>query len=491
MTDMTPRQPQYRSLYWTDTILNLQETLLELDLDEPLYIVGGAVRDAFLQKPVKDLDLATPTQSIAIARKIANACDGDIFVLDDERGVARVLLEIADPLEDTPTKLTLDIAAFRGDDLESDLMERDFTVNAMACDLLGDLSLFIDPHNAEKDATQKVIRRCSAHAIQEDPIRALRAIRQSTQLGFRIEPQTTADIRTYGAQLIETSDERIRDEFMTLLALDHASTALRVTDALGLLELILPNIALLKDKPLPEPHVFTAWKQALATVEKLGGMLKTISYRRDDSTAASFAYGMLAMQLDRFRAELNQHVSKTWANDRQHRGLLTLGALLHRLPDADTVAGHTADNLRLSNAEKKQLTTMVRHYAQTQTLDYEDNLAQHRFWFIAGEQGIDAILLGLADYLATYDNTLSQDDWLLQIERALMMLFAYYQQQDTVVNPPMLINGNDIMTALDVSGGPHIGEVLTAIREGQVTGVLTTREEALLLAQDYLSDKTQ
>ncbi|MEL6310148.1 MAG: hypothetical protein AAFQ52_18565 [Chloroflexota bacterium] len=488
MPDMTPRQPQFRSLYWTDTVLDLAELLATLNLTEPLYIVGGAVRDAFLQKPVKDLDLATPTQSISIGRQIANAANGDVFVLDDERSVARVLLDVTDPMTGEQSKLTLDIAAFRGADLEADLYGRDFTVNAMAVDLLGDLSLLIDPLNGEKDATQKVIRRCSPQAIEEDPIRALRAIRQSTQLGFKIEPQTVADMRIHGTKLIDTSMERIRDEFITLLALDRAGIAIKVMDTLGYLSLILPQISELKDKPLPEPHVFTGWKQALVTVEKLLGLLVTISYRRDDSTAASFAYGMLAMQLDRFRAELNTHTDKSWANDRPHRALLVLGCLLHRVDDSINVTGEVAESLRLSNPEKKQLVAMVRYFEDSQSVDYKDPLAQHRFWYKADELGIDAILLGLADYLATYGNLLDQDAWLIQIERALMMLFAFYEQYDTVVNPPLLVNGNDLMETLDLTGGPIIGDMLTAIREGQVTGDISKPADAIATAKQYLAD---
>src|SRR5690606_18615762 len=184
-------------------ILDIQDKLLELNLNVSLYIIGGAVRDAFLHFPVKDIDLATPTDSIKTARKIANAFNGDMFVMDMERGIARVLIDTDE------CKLTLDISAFRGDDLLEDIVGRDFTINAMAVDMLGDLQLLIDPLNGETDAMQKVIRRCSPVSIADDPIRALRAVRQSTHLKFRIEPETLKDIHLYGAKLLETSPERV------------------------------------------------------------------------------------------------------------------------------------------------------------------------------------------------------------------------------------------------------------------------------------------
>lgn len=481
MNDLTPHKPATRNLWWADNILDMQEVLLTLDFEDPLYIIGGAVRSAFLHFPVKDIDLATPTQSIQVARKIANAFNGDIYVMDDERGVARVLL----PTDDG--QLTIDVASFRGDNLLDDIHGRDFTVNAMAVDLLGDLQLLIDPLDGETDATQKVIRRCTSESIKEDPIRALRAIRQSTQLKFRIEPETVKDVRQYGMNILETSPERIRDEFFKILGLKRAPVALKVLDALGFLKLILPELSSLDDEPLPEPHVFNAWKQAIETVENVVGIVDTISYQRTDSTAASFAYGMVAMQLDLYRSELNAHLAKQYPDERKHGALLVLGALLHRVVDATQVVGAVADDLRLSNPEKKQLVAMLEQYQRAQTVDYNDPLAVHRFWYPIGEKGIDAILLGLADYLATYGNRLVQDDWLIQVERAVMLLFAFYKQQDEVISPAPFLNGNDLMTLLNLDGGRIIGELLTRLREGQVTGEITSKEDALSVARAYLS----
>ncbi|MEO1288592.1 MAG: hypothetical protein AAFV93_12555 [Chloroflexota bacterium] len=261
MNDMTPHKPATRNLLWSDIILDIQDVLLTLNFTEPLYIVGGAVRDAFLHLPIKDIDIAVPSKSIQSARKIANAFEGDIYVMDDERGVARVLIET------TEGQLTIDVAAFRGDNLEQDILGRDFTINAMAVDLLGDLQLLIDPLNGEADATQKVIRRCTPASIKDDPIRALRAVRQSTQLKLRIEPETIKDVRQYGNNLLNTSPERVRDELFKILGLKRAPVALKVLDALGFLQLIIPELEALKDKTLPSPHVFDAWKQAIESVE--------------------------------------------------------------------------------------------------------------------------------------------------------------------------------------------------------------------------------
>jgi tRNA nucleotidyltransferase (CCA-adding enzyme) len=188
--DLTPRKP-YRPLRWPDAVLEIAALLA--DETVPIYIVGGAVRDAMLGRLVKDLDLATPGDAIAIAKRIANSfLGGALFVMDRERGVARAIIETM------YGPLNVDVARFRGeaqDSLLADLRDRDFTLNAMAVDLQGDLSLVIDPLGGEGDIAKKVVRRCRLGVVETDRVRALRAIRQSTQLRFRVEPETLAEVR--------------------------------------------------------------------------------------------------------------------------------------------------------------------------------------------------------------------------------------------------------------------------------------------------------
>src|SRR5690606_30534731 len=126
MGDLTPREP-HRPLRWPDFVERLQDILAENA--QPIYIVGGAVRDALLERQLTDLDLAVAKDAIPLARRIANALRGDFFVLDAERDVGRVLVDTPDG------RFMIDVARFRGDDLLADLNDRDFTINAMAVDL--------------------------------------------------------------------------------------------------------------------------------------------------------------------------------------------------------------------------------------------------------------------------------------------------------------------------------------------------------------------
>lgn len=477
--DLTPRQPK-RPLRWSDALLDLSDMLKQMPSSGEVYIVGGAVRDAYLGYRIKDIDLVTPQGAIKLARKLADALNGDVFVMDVERDVARVL---ADRPEG---RLHIDLASFRSEGLLADLTDRDFTLNAMAVDLRGDLDLLIDPLNGEADLVIRLLRRCSPDSIAHDPIRALRAVRQSVQLNARIERETLRDIRQYAPALTtSTSPERVRDEFFKLLGSSKPAAALRVASALGLLDGILPESAALKSHG--------SWEQALITLEKLAKITATISPSRTDTTAATFEMGMIVMGLDRFRQPLQQHLEFMWPNERPHSTLLTLSALLlWAAPlsgqSASQYAASTAEAQRLSNGERGRLGLILRDPSPSDTLLANDitPLYGHRYWRALGEAGIDVCLLGLAHYLGKMGAALVQDTWLRLVEKTTRLLEMYILHHDEIVAPPVLLDGVALQEKLNLTPGPIIGALLEAIREAQVVGTVVTQDDALRVAQAYL-----
>lgn len=490
MTPLEPRLPARRPLLWPDKILDLADAISSVSPDIPLYIVGGAVRDALLHRPVKDLDLATPGDAVALARQITNHFNGDIFVMDAERGVARVFVG------GDSDRLIIDVARYRGDDLMADLEGRDFTINAIACDLRGDLHQIVDPLNGEADLNARLLRLCASTAIADDPVRVLRAVRVSVQFQLRMDAELMGQVREYAPALSSVSSERVRDEFVKLLILPRPTAALRVAEAVGVLTAIIPEIAPLRTLKQPGPHVFDAWHHTLMVVEHLARIQNGISYRRTDHTAAVFDLAMLVMQLDRFRAQLNDHLDQEWANDRPHRAVLILAGLVHNVGKAASREDHIdlsvqmaherAVALKLSSAEQKRLLMMLRLYRQIVYQTDWDDVDVHRFWYRGEEAGVDACFLALADFLGIYGPEIDQDSWLQMVERTVRLLDAYYHQYDRLVRPPVLVDGGTLMQILGLKSGPIVGELLDAIREKQVAGAIHNSDEALAWARDYL-----
>lgn len=482
----------HRPLIWPDFVYELKEFLLPLQ--QPVFIVGGAVRDSLLHRPLKDIDLTTPIGAVRLARQIANHFGGDIFVMDAERDVARVLLTTAEGA------LSIDVAGMRGAGLLDDLQDRDFTVNAMAVDAMGDLELLIDPLGGETDIRSKLLRRCSPSAVSSDPIRALRAVRQSLQLGLRIESQTLLDIREAAQELGRVSPERLRDEWYKLLALPRPAAALRIVDAIGLLRVTFPEVTALQGLAQSPAAVLDAWQYTLAVVEDLSNIMDAIGYHRTDNTASSFRLGMLVIQLDRYRKQLVEHLSTGWPNERTHQSLLILAALVHDVgrsragQDADVVkltgviAGEIGTRLRLSNSEVMRLLQIIQFHRWPVELDDISPLAIYRFWRPLGEAGVDVCLLALADYLGTHGTQLHQKSWLVMVERVRVLLEAWYEKHDSLVEPPPLLDGNQILQAFSLKPGRVIGELLEHVREAQVVGEVRSREEALEFVRSYLEN---
>ncbi|NTW12093.1 MAG: hypothetical protein HGA30_02150, partial [Anaerolineales bacterium] len=112
--------------------------------NQETYLVGGAVRDMLLNRLSRDLDFALPSNGIPTARKVANTLQADFMVLDDERDTGRVIFT-----NDDGARTFLDFAVYRGADLDEDLRNRDFTMNAIAFDLQN--QTLRDPLNGASD----------------------------------------------------------------------------------------------------------------------------------------------------------------------------------------------------------------------------------------------------------------------------------------------------------------------------------------------------
>ncbi len=484
MSEIEARTP-VRPLIWPDFVVDIGDVLI--DDTTPVYLVGGAVRDAYLHVPVKDIDLVTPQDAVGIGRKIANVLGGAFYVMDAERGVARAIIEL------NGEHVVIDIARFRGNDLMADLSARDFTINAMAVDLRGDLSQIFDPLNGEQDLRDRVIRRCSVQSLPEDPIRGLRAVRQSVQFGARIEPDTLSDIRAVAANIANTSPERVRDELMRLFASRAPARALRVAEVLSLLNASLPEVASLKAQPFTNsPNIHDTWTHVLQVVEKMRAILNTIGPQRTEQTASIFGLGMIVMSLDPLRADLQKHILHEWPNERPHAALLILAVLLQNIDGSvTTVVERHVTSLRLSNGEDSRLKKALHGYSLLGDVDPDDNISLHRFWRVCGDGGIDACLLAMAEHLGTRGSALDQDEWVLFLERIQGVLAARFRRYDEIVEPPPLIDGNLLITALQIQPGRFVGELLDAVREAQVRGEVDTEAQALQFARAYMADRSQ
>ncbi|MBZ0305825.1 MAG: hypothetical protein K8I82_07130, partial [Anaerolineae bacterium] len=406
----------------------------------------------------------------------ANVFRGNYYALDPERGVGRAIIEFrGDPW-------VIDVAALRGD-LESDLRDRDFTINALAVPLADEeMNVIYDPCGGIPDLQKKILRRCSPHAISHDPIRALRGIRQSLKYSVMLDPDTREDIRREGVKIVQASAERVRDEFFTLLGDPKPQSGLLLLEKMGLLPLIVPEVETLQQKGV--------WRFVLNSMEKLDGLLTVISPRRDDNIAANAGFGTFVYLLDRYRGLFQKHTAAEYADERTHRMILMFALVMlfsgETASDSAEKAAERAKNLKLSNQEIKRIEDVILfHHLPDELQTPLDDRQIYRFWRKTGITGVDVCLLAVVNALAEKGVSLNIDEWTAYLQNMARLFEGY----ESTMSLTPLVSGSDLIEQLGLERGPQIGELLEILREAQALGEFDTREAGLTLAKSFLKSR--
>ena len=167
------------------------------------YVVGGAVRDELLGRPVLDFDVACADPHRA-AEAYARSVDGAVFALSERHGAWRVAFRDGRTVDFTPLP----------DGIEADLRTRDFTVNAIARPL--GAREYVDPLGGRVDLEERVLRVVTETVFEDDPLRLLRAVRLEDELGFRLDEQAKALVSRNADAVTAPAGERILAELARL-----------------------------------------------------------------------------------------------------------------------------------------------------------------------------------------------------------------------------------------------------------------------------------
>jgi poly(A) polymerase len=249
-----------------------------------LALVGGPVRDALLGRLGNDLDFTTnarPDETKSIIKKDADS------IWETGREFGTIAAQFGD--------VTVEITTYRsekyeaesrnpevnfGDNIEGDLLRRDFTVNAMALELTTTPPTFIDNYDGVNDLARKVLRTPGApeNSFSDDPLRMMRAARFAAQLGFDVDPAIIAAIKEMAGRIEIISAERIRDEFVKLIMSENPRIGIALLVDTGLADFVIPEIPKLKleidehhhHKDVYE-HTLKVLEQAISLEERLNG----------------------------------------------------------------------------------------------------------------------------------------------------------------------------------------------------------------------------
>lgn len=230
------------------------------EMGREAYVVGGYVRDIFLERPSSDIDFVTVGSGIELAKRVAESLGkkGALTVYANY-GTAQIRhsgleLEFVGARRESYTRNSRNPIVEDGT-LEDDQNRRDFTINAMAISLNSDnFGELVDPFGGIADLARKIIRTPLDPDItfSDDPLRMMRAIRFASQLNFTIHPDTLSAIERNRDRISIITRERINEELSKIMRSPRPSVGLNLLDSTGLLALIFPALIELKGVEIME-----------------------------------------------------------------------------------------------------------------------------------------------------------------------------------------------------------------------------------------------
>ncbi|HKI54720.1 MAG TPA: HD domain-containing protein, partial [Anaerolineales bacterium] len=308
------------------------------------------------------------------------------------------------------------------------------------------------------------------------------------------------------------SPERQRDELFKILDGPKPDTAMRALEILGVFPYLLPELADMKGVEQSSPHIYDVWEHTLQVLGYLESIISSLRVGYSAEETNDMLTGLLTLRIGRFREQLAEHFANSLNTDRSVRAALFFAALYHDVQKPATKSVDESGRIRffdhdvqgaeivskrgmdfnLSNDEIERINKIVRHHMRfhffTSRLEGDkqepSRKAIYRFFRAAGEAGVDLVLLGLADLRGTYGHPLSQETWTAALDIARILLENYWEKPEETIAPPRLLDGNELMKELNLEPGHIVGQLLEAIREGQATGKISTREEAINFARE-------
>jgi tRNA nucleotidyltransferase/poly(A) polymerase len=330
-----------------------------------------------------------------------------------------------------------------GKTIEEDLSRRDFTINAIAINLTAnskqETANIIDPYGGQQDIQQKIIRAVGDpnQRFKEDALRLMRAIRLAAQLAFTIEDKTLQAITNDAPLLAKISKERVRDEFLKILASNYPYEGIMMLKNTNLLQYILPE--LLEGIGISQ--------------ERPGRHHKTDVFTHN---VLSLKYCPSENPIVRFAALIHD-IAKPRVAGQDENGYIIF--YNHEVAGAK-MSREIADRLRLSKKEKSKISTLIRWHMFTVD-EHITDAAVRRFIRRIGVDNVkDMIDLRVGDRLG--GGTQTAESWRLK-------LFKQRLEEQLAPAPfsinDLAIDGNDIMKELNIKPGPKIGQILKKLFE--------------------------
>ncbi len=406
------------------------------------YLVGGCVRDLFLNKTPKDWDVttdATPEQIQAVfPDSFYENNFGTVGVKTGTESPTLAIIEVTPYRTESgyTDKRRPDAVAF-GKSLEEDLARRDFTINAIALD--ESKEQIIDPYKGQEDIKAKVLRTVGVpeERFEEDALRLLRAIRLVAELDFALDTDTAAGIQAKARNLEHISRERIRDEFVKMLMSKQPMMALTLSQQLGMLDYISPDV----------PRGIGIDQNQAHSYDVFGHLMHALQHAADKDWD-------LDLRLAALFHDISKPETRRWSDEKKDwtfHGHEVVGS---------RVTKKILEDLKFSRETIEKVSKLVRWHMFFSDPDQITLSAVRRMIRNVGEEHIwDLLNLRICDRIGTgrpKEQPFRFRKYKAMVDEAL---------RDPISVGMLKIDGKDIMETFHVEPGPRIGWILNALLE--------------------------
>lgn len=464
-----------------------------------IYVVGGAVRDIYLNRVATDWDFttdATPQQIIELfPNTFYDNSFGTVGITnpEDEQLHSEGKLQRIPVYEVTTFRTEQGYSDNRrpdqviwGTDLIEDLKRRDFTISAMALKPHfnnNDITEYeiIDPYHGESDLQNKLVKAVGDphERFAEDALRMMRAIRIAAQLGFSIDLSTLQALQDQAHTIQQIAFERIQVELYKILASDHAADAVTLLYTSGLLQYLIPELIKSRNVEQSGHHTDDVWTHSINSLRhcpshkpivKLATLVHDIGkpYTRAYVCTHCHKYFRHNDHFPEDESPSNIECPNCHQTNAYRQSVVFHN---HEMAGAHIVES-IAKRLKLSNHDKNKLITLVRWHMFSVD-ERQTDKAIRRFIRNVGKENLDDILdLRIGDRLG---GGARETSW--RLERFKELLIEVQKEPFTIHD--LKISGHEVMQIGNLEPGPQIGQILKKLFQEVEDKTLSNTSEAL------------
>ncbi|MFC1595244.1 CCA tRNA nucleotidyltransferase [Patescibacteria group bacterium] len=418
------------------------------------YIVGGCVRDLLLGKKPTDWDITTDAKPEEIQKlfpkSVYENAFGTVGIITKSKIISQKLIEV------TPYRVESKYTDKRHPDkiqfaskLEDDLSRRDFTINALAQNLKGNITDCFEGRKALKNKEIQAVGN-PEERFNEDALRLMRAVRLATQLNFNIENKTELAIKKNAGLLAFIAKERIKDEFSKLLMFTKPHEGLEKMRELGLLKMIAPEIEEGWMIGQNKHHIYTVWEHNIFALK----------YAADKKWDLTIRMAALLHDVGKPRSKQGQGLDSTFYG--------------HEMIGAKMTARFLS-RLRYPKKFIEKVVKLVRYHLFYYNVGEVTESSVRRLIKKVGYEDMEDLLkIRMCDRIGS--NVPKAEPYKLRHLRFLIEKLA----RDPVSVKMLKVAGDDVMKTIGIKPGPKVGFLLNILLEDVLDDPQKNTKELLL-----------